>query len=229
MTQNTRTIFRRINPIALAVCLLWATAGCTPTTIDADGHKIFNPHYLFYLESGSRDRWQKPDEVLKALEIPKTAVIADIGAGGGYFTEKFSRYLDPSGRVYATDVQDIMIEKLQTRVENQNLDNVKVIRGDFDDPSLPEKCCDLVFFSSVYKEIDGRIAYMKKVRETLKPRGRVAIIEFRPHDNSPGPPSDMRLSQNQVIQELDAAGFKLIKRHEFLQREYFLIFSLANS
>lgn len=73
-----------------------------------------------------------------------------------------------------------------------------------------------------------RIAYMNKVREALKPRGRVAIIEFRPNDNSPGPPSDMRLSPKQVIQELDAAGFKLVKNYEFLPREYFLIFSLVN-
>lgn len=229
MIKKIRSFIGCIPPFLLAVCLWWAIAGCAPTMIDVEGHKIFNPDYLFYLESGSRDRWQKPDEVIKALDIPKSATIADIGAGGGYFTEKFSRYLDTPGRVYATDVQQIMIEKLQQRVVKQKLDNVEVIRGAFDNPSLPSNCCDLVFFSSVYKEINGRTAYMEKIIPALKSGGRVAIIEFRPDNMSPGPPPDIRLSPKQVIEELDAAGFRLVKKFEFLPREYFLIFSIANS
>lgn len=209
----------------MAVCLLMAVAGCAPTMIDVEGHKVFNPDYLFYLESGFRDRWQKPEEVIDALALSKYDVIADIGAGGGYFTEKFSKYLGSTGRVYATDVQDIMIQKLQQRVESKNLSNVKVVRGAFDDPALPANSVDMVFFSSVYKEISERIVYMQKVRKVLKPNGRVAIIEFRPGKVAPGPPSDIRLSSKQIIQELRAAGFKLIQDHDFLPREYFLIFA----
>ena len=209
-------------------CLIYACSACMQTMVDYQGHKVFNPDYLFYLESGWRDEWQRPDEVLKALEISKTDVIADIGAGGGYFTERFSRCLGPSGRVYATDIQDVMIERLKERVKNRGLNNVEVVRGGFDEPMLPETCCDLIFFSSVYKEIDGRIGYMKKARKILKPGGRVAIIEYRRNASAIGPPMDMRLSPEQVIEELAAAGFTLIRRYDFLPREYFLIFVLEN-
>lgn len=205
-------------------CLVYACSACLQTTVDYQGRKVFNPDYLFYLESGWRDDWQRPDEVMKALEISKTDVIADIGAGGGYFTERFSKYLGPSGRVYATDIQDVMIEKLRERVKNQGLDNVEVVRGGLDEPKLSASCCDLVFFSSVYKEIEGRIGYMKKVRKILKPGGRVAIIEYRPNAAAIGPPKEMRLSPEKVIKELAAAGFTLVRRHNFLPREYFLIF-----
>jgi protein-L-isoaspartate O-methyltransferase len=151
------SIISLIPRIGLAICLVWGCISCEPTTIDHQGHRIFNPNYLFYLETERRDKWQKPAEVLKALEISNTAVVADIGAGGGYFTEKFSKYLDLSGHVYATDVQDVMIEKLKERVAKRQLNNVEVIRGEFDDPMLPEASCDLVFFSSVYKEIEPEI------------------------------------------------------------------------
>ena len=221
-------IISRIPRIGLAICLVWGCISCEPTIIDDQGHRIFNPTYLFYLESERRDKWQEPAEVLKALEIPKTAVVADIGAGGGYFTEKFSKYLDPSGHVYATDVQDVMIEKLKDRVKKRHLNNVEVIRSDFDDPKLPENSCDLIFFSSVYNEINDRSSYMKKIKTALKQGRRVAIIEFSPDLIDLGPPMNMRLQPKQVIQELTAAGFRLIKSYDFLPREYFLIFALTD-
>ncbi len=89
---------------------------------------------------------------------------------------------------------------------------------------LPEASCDLAFFSNVYKEIDGRIEYMKKIKTALKPGGRVAIIEYLPGLVRIGPPQAMRLQPEQVIQELSAAGFTLVKSYDFLPREYFLIF-----
>lgn len=208
-------------------CLAWIGLACAPFMIEHEGHKIFNPYYLFYLESHKRDAWQKPDEVLRALEIPPAAVVADIGAGAGYFTERFSRHLGSAGQVYATDVQEVMIRELKARIERQGLKNVEVIRATFDEPMLPESSCDLVFFSSVYKEIADRVTYMKKIAETLRPGGRVAILEYRPYALALGPPLNFRLRRDQVVEELSAAGFVLIEEHDFLRREYFLVFSLA--
>jgi FkbM family methyltransferase len=193
------------------------------------GHDVFNPVYLFYLESPSRDEWQKPDEVLHALAVPKGAVVADIGAGGGYFTEKLARDVGASGHVYATDVQKTMLRKLRKRVQKNGWTNVSVIEGAFDDPNLPADSCDLVFFSSVYKEIDDRILYMEKVRKAMKEAGRVAILEYRPDAEGPGPPRHHRLAASQVIEELDAAGFVLLQRFTFLPREYFLVFGPVGS
>lgn len=195
--------------------------------IEVEGRQVYNPAWAWALEV-RRDVWQQPDDVLAALALPETAVIADVGAGGGYFTERFARAL-PSGHVFASDVQDGMIERLVKRVRERELGNVTVVRGDFDDPRLPPACCDLVFFSSVYKEILGRVAYMQRVRPLLRPGGRVAILEFRPGVRNPGPPEEMRLSPEAIIDELDRAGFALVERFEFLERESFLVFEAMDS
>ncbi len=195
-----------------------------PIMIDKEGHRVFNPDYLFVLESKSRDKWQKPIEVIKAMGLSPGDSIADIGAGGGYFTEKFSHVVGRSGKVYATDAQEIMTTKLKERTKNKNLDNVKVILSRFDDPLLPDNSCDIIFFSSVYKEIDGRITYMRKVKKSLKPGGRVVILEFRREAEGTGPLVDSRLHKQQILDELEAAGFYLQRSYDFLPREYFFIF-----
>jgi ubiquinone/menaquinone biosynthesis C-methylase UbiE len=151
--------------------------------------------------------------------------VADVGAGSGYFTERFARRLGAGGFVFATDVQDEMLDRLSERVAESGLANVSVVTARFDDPSLPEACCDLVFFSSVYKEIDARVAYMEKVRRVLRPGGRVAILEYRPDWDGAGPPPADRLRPEIVTQEMAAAGFDLREQHDFLARQYFLVFA----
>jgi len=188
------------------------------------GHTVFNPAYLFYLESPRRDRWQMPDAVLDALKLQRGDVVADIGAGGGYFTEKLARRVGPTGRVYATDVQPVMLRRLQARIARQRLTNVTVVPAAFDDPTLPAGACDLAFFSSTYKEIDDRINYLRKLRAALKPTGRIAILEYRPDAKAPGPPDRHRLTAAQISAELAEAGFDLQEQFDFLPREYFLVF-----
>ena len=214
-----------LNGLLLSAVLL-VTVGCMSSTVEYEGHRVFNPNYLWYLESSSRDGWQKPDEVLDALELVEGDVIADIGAGGGYFSEKLAGRVGPTGHVYATDVQPAMIKALRKRVAKRSLTNVTVIQGEFHDPNLPSASCDWVFLSSVYKEIDERPAYMRKVRDVLKKNGRVAILEYRPDARGPGPPRRDRLPEAQVIEEMEAAGFRLLRRFDFLPREYFLVFGL---
>jgi FkbM family methyltransferase len=193
--------------------------------VEREGHRVFNPAYLPYLDSPLRDEWQQPEAVLDALDIPEGAVAADVGAGSGYFAERLADRVGPAGLVYATDVQDEMIEALERRVAERGLDNVRVVHAAFGDPTLPEGCCDLVFFSSVYKEIDDRVAYMKKVARVLRPGARVAIIEFRPGARGVGTPPADRLAPEEVTQELAAAGFALLATHDFLPREYMLVFA----
>jgi predicted methyltransferase len=206
--------------------LLLAGTGCALQSIHTvDGHRVFNPRYLFYLESEERAEWQKPDEVLAALRLAPGQTVADIGAGGGYFTARFAGQLGETGQVYAVDVQDAMIERLQERVTAEDLTNVEVIRAEFDDPGLPKNACDLVFFSSVYKEINNRPAYMRKVGHSLKPGGRVAILEYRVDETAIGPPRNMRLSPEQITEEMETAGFHLVEEHDFLPRENFLVYA----
>jgi arsenite methyltransferase len=209
--------------IALAFSSL-PVACAPPSLVDRDGHRVFNPFYLFYLDGRSRDAWQQPERVIDALALAPDAVVADVGAGSGYFTERFARRLGRGGFVYATDVQDEMLDRLRERVAERRLANVSVVAARFDDPSLPDACCDLVFLSSVYKEIDGRVAYMEKMRRVLRPAGRVAILEYRPEWDGAGPPLADRLPPEVVIEEMAAAGFVFRERHEFLARHYFLVF-----
>ena len=212
--------------VAWLVCM--TSASCAPRMIEVEGHRVFNPEYLWYLESEQRDRWQKPDQVIQALQLSEGAVIADIGAGGGYFTERFSKKVGRFGHVYAVDVQDIMIAKLNERVKSNNLENVTVIKGKFETPMLPLHAIDIAFFSSVYKEIDNRIQYMKEVRRSLKPDGRVAVIEFYKDRGPVGPEFGDRLYETQIIDEMEKAGFVLIQRFDFLPKEYFLLFGIKD-
>lgn len=209
--------------------LFWLVCpSCAPTMIDVQGHRVFNPEYLWYIESDQRDVWQKPEEVIEALRLTQGDVIADIGAGGGYFTERFSKRVGSTGHVYAVDVQEIMIDRLKERVKRHNLDNVTVIKGTFESPLLPPDALDIAFFSSVYKEIDHRISYMKRLRRNLRPGGGVAIIEFYKNGLQVGPEPADRLYENRVIEEMKAAGFSLMHSFDFLPREYFLLFKISN-
>lgn len=194
---------------------------------DVEGHRIFNPFYLRALESPSRQSWQKPERVVRALGLSPGDAVADIGAGGGYFSERFARAVGGEGRVFATDVQDEMVRALEERFSGARLENVTVVRAGFDDPGLPPACCDLAFFANVYKEIDARPAYLRRLATALREDGRIAIIDFRPSAPGLGPPREVRLPESQVVAELEEAGFALAERHDFLPRQYFLVFVLA--
>ena len=208
---------------AVAAALLTATTACSPPMIEREGRLLYNPRWAWALD-WSREGWQKPEQVLDALALSQDAIVADIGAGSGYFSERLALRL-PGGHVFATDVQEGMLERLADRVRDRELDNVTVVRGSFDDPGLPDGCCDLVFFSSVYKEIQGRVAYMRRVQHLLRPNGRVAILEFRPGVAGAGPPQEIRLAPEAIVSELAEAGFALVESHEFLPRVSFLVFS----
>jgi len=212
-----------VTRIVLLVAVTFLLA-CPSFMVERGGRRVFNPALAFLLDARARDGWQRPDEVVQALELAPDAVVADVGAGSGYFSERFSRLL-PTGHVYASDVQDEMLARLDARVTKRELANVTVVRAGFDDPGLPERCCDLVFFSSVYKEILDRVGYMTRVRRLLRPGGRVAILEFRPDAPGAGPPREIRLTPGRIEAELVAAGFELLQSHDFVAPESFQIFA----
>lgn len=173
-----------------------------------------------------RDAWQKPHEVLQALALKPDDVIADIGSGTGYFSARFA-HMVPKGRVYGVDTEPDMVKYLADRAKREGLKNVIAVAGTPGDPRLPEKA-DLIILVDVFHHIGERERYFRKLSESLKPGGRVVIIDFR-MDSPEGPPKRARIAPDQVKAELTRAGYTLAQEHGFLPNQYFLVFRAAKS
>jgi len=168
-----------------------------------------------------RDAWQKPHAVIEALALAPDAVLADLGAGTGYFAARLARML-PKSTVYAADVESDMVRYLGERAKREGLPNLKPVRASAGDARLPEKV-DLVLVVDVYHHIEEREGYFRRLAAALKPGGRLAVIDFR-LDSPEGPPKSARIPPEQVKAELGAAGYALQREHGFLPRQYFLVF-----
>ena len=173
-----------------------------------------------------RDAWQKPHEVIQALALKPDAVVADIGSGTGYFSARFA-HMVPKGRVYGVDTEPDMVKYLAERAKREGLKNVIAVAGTPGDPRLPEKA-DLVILVDVFHHVEDRERYFRKLSESLKPGGRVAIIDFR-MDSPDGPPKSARIAPDRVKTELKGAGYALVQEHTFLPNQYFLVFRPAKS
>ena len=168
-----------------------------------------------------RDAWQKPHEVIQALALKPDAIIADIGSGTGYFAARFANMV-PKGRVYGVDTEPDMVKYLADRAKREGLKNLTAIAGKPGDPRLPEKA-DLIILVDVYHHVEDRDRYFRELQKSLKPGGRVAIIDFR-MDSPEGPPKNARIAPDQVKTEFKRAGYALAREHAFLPNQYFLVF-----
>jgi len=170
----------------------------------------------------SRDAWQKPHEVIQALALKPASIIADIGSGTGYFAVRLANMV-PQGRVYGVDIEPDMVKYLSDRAKREKRDNVVSIAGAPDDPRLPEKA-DLILMVDVFHHLEDRAAYLRKLQASLKPEGRIAIIDYR-LDSPDGPPKSARLAPESVIGDMKRAGYVLQTQHGFLPKQYFLVFT----
>jgi SAM-dependent methyltransferase len=171
----------------------------------------------------ARDAWQKPDEVLNALDLQPTFTVADLGAGTGYFSIRLAKRL-PEGKVFAADVEPDMVRYLRERAERAHLQNVVPVLASADAADLPEPV-DIVLVVDTYHHIGNRIRYFARLKASLRPGGRLAIVDFKA-DSPNGPPAQYRLSPEKVSEELSAAGYALEKTLTFLPRQYLLIFRM---
>jgi ubiquinone/menaquinone biosynthesis C-methylase UbiE len=186
--------------------------------------RLFPPRDLGLLEGPDRDAWQRPDEVMDALGIAEGSVVADLGAGGGWFTIRLARRVGPNGKVYAEDVQHEMLESIRRRVERELLsDRVKPVRGTESDPRLPEPV-DAALIVDAYHEMEQPVALLKNLVRSLKPGGRIAIVNFTKEGGGPGPPMEERVDPERVIRDASAAGLRVVARPNFLRYQYMLVF-----
>ena len=185
--------------------------------------KLFAPLDLGLLEGPDRAQWQKPDQIMDALLIAEGSKVAEIGAAGGWFTIWLARRVGPNGKVYAEDIQPEMIEAINRRMQHENLTNVRSVLGTAKDPRLPSGL-DAVLIVEVYREMDDPVELLKKVAASLKPQGRVGIVDFTPGGGGPGPAPEERVSPETEILTAEAAGLQLIKREEVPPFMFLLVF-----
>ncbi len=215
--------------VTLAVALL---LGCSALWVAAQERvphgRLFPPEDLGLLEGPDRDAWQQPQEVMDALGIADGARVADLGAGGGWFTVRLARRVGPNGQVFAEDIQSQMIESIARRVSREGLANVVTVLGTPGDPKLPSDL-DAVLIVGTYPEMTDPVTLLRNVGRSLKPNGRVGVIDFRLEGGGPGPPTDERVEPNVVVRDAEHAGLRLLAREKFLTYQYLLVFGPASS
>jgi cyclopropane fatty-acyl-phospholipid synthase-like methyltransferase len=162
-----------------------------------------------WLERAEREQEEAPSKAIEALALKPGMVIADIGAGSGYYTSRLAKKVAPSGRVYATDIQPGMIEILNRRVKGEGLTNVETILGAMDDPRLPPASIDVAIMVDVYHELQQPQVFLQRLRPALKPGGRLVLLEFRKEDPHVPILEVHKMSIAEVKAELEAEGFTI--------------------
>lgn len=175
-------------------------------------------------ESPERDRWQKPKELVAALEIAPGSAVADVGAGTGYLLPHLSAAVGSDGVVFAADVEPKLVAHLRERAEKEALTNVVPVLASFDDPRLPRRSLDRIVLLDTFHHVDRRLEYLRRLRRALAEKGRVAIVDWKEGELAEGPPPAHKLARAQVVEEMSAAGFRLVADPDFLPYHYFLIF-----
>ena len=175
-------------------------------------------------ERPERDEWQKPNEIIEALALKNGHVIADIGAGTGYFSRRFARAVAPDGKVYAVDIAADILGYLKDQAKKEEISNIETIVSREDDPMLPPNSVDLAFFCDTTHHIPNRANFYRKLSPGLKGHGRMAIVDYPPDSPQHPHTPDELVPRSQVISEAEEAGFKLVSDFKFLPRHYFLVF-----
>ena len=197
----------------------------TPTSPQRGHGRLFQPHELGMLEGPDREAWQRPDLIMDALGIADGSVVADLGAGGGWFTVRLAKRVGPNGLVYAEDIQPQMIEAIHRRVAREGLGNVTPVLGSADHPALPTGSLDAALMVDTFHEVEDRQLLLTNVRAALKPGGRLGIVEYRTDGGGPGPAPEERMPSQQVVRAAEAAGFRLLRQEQFLPYQYLLVFT----
>src|SRR5688500_11877555 len=192
-----------------------------PAKPDHMDHKFDDPaRYAKSFDDPAREAWQMPARVIDALQLKSGMKVADIGAGTGYFSTQLARV--PGVSVYAVDIEPKMIDYLKQRAQKEQLSNVTAVLAGAASPNLPEPV-DVILVVDTYHHLPNRQVYFNELKKSLRPGGRIAIVDFR-KEAPDGPPAHFRFTPQQIQDEMKQAGYELQASHDFLPRQHFLIF-----
>ena len=220
---------RALVAAAVAALLAVATSAQAPGIHPVSGRRfapVMGYQGADWLERSERDGEEEPNVALAVLDIAKGSTVADIGAGSGFLTERLSARVGPSGRVYANDVQPQMLQMLAARLSKKQITNVTLVQGEIDDPKLPSASIDLELMVDVYHEFSRPQAMLRRLREALKPDGRMVLLEYRKEDPAIPIKFEHKMSVAEAKMEVEAEGFTLANVDESLPRQHILIFTV---
>jgi precorrin-6B methylase 2 len=180
-----------------------------------------------WLNRPEREQEENPEGALDALAIRTGMLVADVGAGTGYMSLRLAKRVGPSGKVYANDIQPEMLRRLRENAAKAGLTNIETVQGEEADPKLPAGRMDLVLLVDVYHEFSKPREMIDKIRESLKPDGRLVLLEYRKEDPNVPIHEEHKMTVSEVKAELEPQGFVLSKVIETLPRQHILILTKA--
>ena len=180
-----------------------------------------------WLERPEREGEEAPSKAIDLLELKPGMVVADIGAGSGYYSSRIAKRVGPNGHVYATDIQPGMIEILENRIKSEGLGNMTTILGGADDPKLPAGAIDLAIMVDVYHELQQPQVFLQRLKAAFKPNGRLVLLEFRKEDPKIPILEVHKMSVAEVKQEMEAEGYEIDKVVEGLPWQHLIVIKVA--
>ena len=177
-----------------------------------------------WLDRNERDMEEKPEVGLDSLGLKPGMVVADVGAGSGYMSLRMAARVGPTGKVYAEDVQPEMLQRVRANAQKAKLANIQTVQGSFTDPMLPKGQMDMVLLVDVYHEFSEPQKMLDRIRESLKPDGRLVLLEYRKEDPKVPIRAEHKMTVEEVRAEIEPEGYKLDKVLEILPRQHILIF-----
>ena len=223
----TRPVWLSVLVLAIVLQCGSRAAGQAPKD-QADMHRLHGDPaaYMAALEDPKRDAYQKPHEVIEALRLRSGDVIADIGAGSGYFALRLAHHVGSTGHVYAVDISPDMIRRLNERIHEAGLVNISTILATPANPLLP-RAVDRFLFVDVWHHVEDQAGYLELMKKMLKPGGQIVMIDFHKRDLPVGPPAAMKIARADLIKQLQGHGFRIREEHTFLPYQYFIVFEIA--
>ena len=231
MTQHSGFIWSRTVSLGAAALAL-AVLLCAAPLAEAQRHpvsgrviaQVMGYEGADWLERPEREDEEQPSKAIRALGIKPGQVVADVGAGSGYYTVRLAKQVGPIGRVFATDIQPEMLSLLKKRLSRERLDNVELVLATDVDPRLPEGQLDLILMVDVYHELARPQEVLRKLRAALKPDGRLVLIEFRKESAWVPIREEHKMSVKEARMELEAEGYRFDRVIDVLPWQHILVF-----